>query len=394
MTNTDQLRTLQDKTAIVGVGTTEFAAIYRDLDPERSAYDLGRIAFLEALKDSGLKKSDIDGVIVSRLPHYARMCEILGLRYPRFVNVLPGEGRQSGIALQYAALAVANGLAQAVACIYGNNGRSTGARYGGEDRGATTQAPTTQAMFEAPFGMTSPGAVTSLMFRRHQYRYDTPVEALGRLAVSNRANAALNPNAVMQQPIDLDDYLNSRFIAEPLRLLDYCLINDGGVCFIVTSAERARDLPNPPVLLHATAQAADITPVYVADDFWHEPMSRIADDIFATSEAQRDDLAFAQLYDNFTPTMLFTLEGMGFCEPGEGGDWITPERIGLRGQLPLNTGGGHTSESYMQSWALHVEAVRQLRGQCGERQVPNAQYGLYACAAPLATAHILKRDGA
>ena len=389
MADVEQLRALRDKTAIVGVGTTEFGAIYRDLDPERSAYDLGRIAFLEALRDSGLKKSEIDGVIVSRIPHYGRMCEVLGIRYPRFVNVLPGEGRQSGIALQYAALAVANGLAGAVACIYGNNGRSTGARYGGEDRGASTQA-----MFEAPYGMTSPGAVSSLMFRRHQYRYDTPVAALGELAISNRRNAALNPNAVMQQPIEMDDYLNSRYIAEPLRLLDYCLINDGGVCFIVTSAERARDLPNTPVLIHATSQAADITPVYVADDFWYEPMSRIADDLFATSEAQRDDLAFAQLYDNFTPTMLFTLEGMGFCEQGEGGDWITPERIGLRGELPLNTGGGHTSESYMQGWALHVEAVRQLRGDCGDRQVVDAQYGLYACAAPLATGHILKRDGA
>ena len=174
MTDTERLRGLQDKTAIVGVGTTEFGAIYRDLDPERSAYELGMIAFREALEDSGLKKSEIDGVIVSRLPHYGRMCEVLGIRYPRFVNVLPGEGRQSGIALQYAAMAVASGLATAVACIYGNNGRSTGARYGGENRGVSTQA-----MFEAPFGMTSPGAVTSLMFRRHQYRYGTRLRRWG-----------------------------------------------------------------------------------------------------------------------------------------------------------------------------------------------------------------------
>ncbi len=386
-TSRAELRNLQDKTAIVGVGTTQFGAIYRDLDPERSAYELGLIAFREALQDAGLKRSEVDGVIVSRLPHYGRMCEMIGLRHPRFVNVLPGEGRQSGIALQYAALAVANGLADVVACIYGNNGRSSGARYGGEDRGTTPQA-----MFEAPYGMTSPGAVTAMMFRRHQYRYGTTTEPLGHLAISNRANAALNPNAVMQRPITMDDYLGARYIAEPLSLLDYCLINDGGVCFIVTSAERARDLKHTPVLLHATSQASDITPVYVADDFWHEPMSQIADDLFAVSEAQREDLAFAKLYDNFTPTMLFTLEGMGFCEPGESADWITPERIGLHGELPLNTSGGHTSESYMQGWALHVEAVRQLRRECGDRQVADAQYGLYACAAPLATGHILKRD--
>ena len=380
------LRNLQDKTAIVGVGTTEFGAIYRDLDPERSAYELGLIAFREALRDAGLRRTDVDGVIVSRLPHYGRMCEMIGLRHPRFVNVLPGEGRQSGIALQYAALAVANGMADVVACIYGNNGRSTGARYGGENRGTSTQA-----MFEAPYGMTSPGAVTSMMFRRHQYRYGTTTEPLGHLAISNRTNAALNPNAVMQRPITMDDYQGARYIAEPLCLFDYCLINDGGVCFIVTSAERARDLKHTPVLVHATSQASDITPVYVADDFWQEPMSQIADDLFTHSDVQRDDLAFAQLYDNFTPTMLFTLEGMGFCERGEGGDWITPERIGLHGELPLNTGGGHTSESYMQGWALHVEAVRQLRQECGDRQVDDAQYGLYACAAPLATGHILRR---
>ncbi len=280
------LRALQDRTAIVGVGTTEFGAIYRDLDPERSAYELGLIAFREALSDAGLKRTDVDGVIVSRLPHYSRMCEMIGLRHPRFVNVLPGEGRQSGIALQYAALAVANGMADVVACIYGNNGRSAGARYGGEDRGVSTQA-----MFEAPYGMTSPGAVTSLMFRRYQYRHGATTAALGHLAISNRANAALNPNAVMQRPITMDDYLGARYIAEPLCLFDYCLINDGGVCFIVTSAERARDLKHTPVLIHATSQASDITPVYVADDFWSEPMSQIADDLFAVSDAQREDLA-------------------------------------------------------------------------------------------------------
>ena len=212
------LRNLQDKTAIVGVGTTEFGAIYRDLDPERSAYELGLIAFREALKDAGLRRTEVDGVIVSRLPHYGRMCEMIGLRHPRFVNVLPGEGRQSGIALQYAALAVANGMADVVACIYGNNGRSAGAKYGGESRGVSTQA-----MFEAPYGMTSPGAVTSMMFRRHQYRYGTTTEPLGHLAISNRANAALNPNAVMQRPITMDDYHGARYIAEPLCLFDYLL---------------------------------------------------------------------------------------------------------------------------------------------------------------------------
>lgn len=379
-------RAFRDQTAIVGVGNTSFGAMYRDLDPERSAYELGLIAFREALADAGLRKEEVDGLIVSRIPHYGRMAEMLGIRHPRFVNVLPGEGRQSGIALQYAALAVHTGLADVVACVYGNNGRSVGARYGGEARGLTTAA-----MYEAPYGMTSPGAVTAHMFRRHQHVYGTPVEALGHLAINNRRNAGRNENAVMREPLTMDDYLNARFIAEPLRLFDYCLINDGGVCFIVTSAERARDLAQPPVLISATAQGADITPQYVADDFWFEPLGQIADALFPAAEVDRADLDFAQFYDNFTPSILFSLEGLGFAPHGEGAAWITPERIALEGELPLNTSGGHTSESYMQGWALHVEAVRQLRGACGERQVPGASVGLYACAAPVATGHILRR---
>ena len=379
-------KAFRDQTAIVGVGNTSFRAMYRDLDPERSAYELGLVAFREALADAGLRKEEVDGVIVSRIPHYGRMCEMLGIRHPRFVNVLPGEGRQSGIALQYAAMAVYTGLADVVACIYGNNGRSVGARYGGESRGATTQA-----MYEAPFGMTSPGAVTAHMFRRHQHLYGTPVEVLGRLAINNRRNAALNDNAVMQTPLSMEDYLGARFIAEPLRLFDYCLINDGGVCFIVTSAERARDLAKPPVLISATSQAGDITPQYVADDFWFEPLGHIAESLFGAAEIERKDVDFAQIYDNFTPSILFTLEGMGFAGHGDGADWITPERIALEGELPINTCGGHTSESYMQGWALHAEAVRQLRGECGDRQVAGAEIGLYACAAPVATGHILRR---
>ena len=382
------LRNLQDKTAIVGVGTTEFGAIYRDLDPERSAYELGLIAFREALKDAGLKRTDVDGVIVSRLPHYGRMCEMIGLRHPRFVNVLPGEGRQSGIALQYAALAVANGMADVVACIYGNNGRSAGAKYGGESRGISTQA-----MFEAPYGMTSPGAVTSMMFRRHQYRYGTTTEPLGHLAISNRANAALNPNAVMQRPITMDDYHGARYIAEPLCLLDYCLINDGGVCFIVTFR---RTRPRPQA--HAGADPCDVAGIRHHARLRRRRLLARADVADRGRPVQLSQMSSATTWPSRSSTTTSRrrccsqLEGMGFCEPGEGGDWITPDRIGLHGELPLNTGGGHTSESYMQGWALHVEAVRQLRHECGERQVDDAQYGLYACAAPLATGHILKRE--
>ncbi|MFN0145355.1 MAG: thiolase family protein [Dehalococcoidia bacterium] len=375
-----------DATAIVGVGNTSFADLYRNLDRDRSAFALGAEAFVAALADSGLAKDEIDGVLVCRIPDYARMCDILGIRYPRFVNVMAAEGRQASLTVQYASMAIQAGLANTVACIYGNNGRSVGARYGGEGGGGSDSG-----ISDAAYGMTSPGASVAHMFRRHQYLYGTPAETLGHIAINSRLNAALNPNAVMRDPLTMDQYMASRFIAEPLRLNDYCLINDGAVCLIVTSAERAKDLRKPPVYLHASAVAGDFDHQYTVDDCFYGALLMIGRDLFARSGVQREDLGVAQIYDNFTPTVLFTLEGLGFCGRGESGAWVTPERIARDGELPLNTSGGHTSESYMQGWGLLAEAVRQVRGECGERQVSGCQTALYACAAPISSAMIFRR---
>jgi acetyl-CoA acetyltransferase len=378
---------LKDKVAVAGVGNTAFGALYRDLDPERSPYELGAQAFVAALEDGGLSKDEIDGVLVCRIPDYGRMCDVLGIRHPRFVNVIEGGGRQASLTLQYAALAIAAGQADVVACIYGNNGRSVGARYGGGGGG-----PNETGISDAAFGMTSPGAAVAHMFRRHQHLYGTKEETLGHLAINNRLNAALNPDAVMRDPISMDDYLNSRYIAEPLRLLDYCLINDGAVCIILTSAERARSLRKPPVYLHAWAMAGDFDHQYTVDDMFYTPLQTVARDMLASSDIGLGDIDVAEIYDNFTPTLLFTLEGLGFCGRGESGDWATPERIARDGQLPLNTSGGHTSESYMQGWALLAEAVRQVRGECGERQVAGCKTALYACAAPISSGIIFKGE--
>ena len=379
---------LQDKAAVVGVGNTSFGALYRNLDPDRSQYDLGAEAFVAALEDSGLRKDEIDGVLVCRIPDYGRMSDILGIRYPSFVNVMQAGGRMASITLQYAAMAVATGQATAVACIYGNNGRSAGARYGGGEGGGANEI----GISDAAFGMTSPGASVAHMFRRHQYLYGTPEETLGHLAINNRLNAALNPNAVMQAPITMDDYLASRYIAEPLRLLDYCLINDGGVCLIVTSAERARELKKPPVYIHSMGMAGDFDHQYTVDDCFYGALQMVGRDLFEGSAITREDIDVAEIYDNFTPTLLFTLEGLGFCKQGESKDWITPERIALNGELPLNTSGGHTSESYMQGWALLGETVRQVRGECGERQVTNCRTALYACAAPICSGIVFRGE--
>jgi acetyl-CoA acetyltransferase len=319
-----------------------------------------------------------------RVPSYIRMAQVLGMRDLSVVKSFEGSGRFSGIMINTAAAMVHAGMAQTIACIYGNDGRSTGARYGGEEGGGSETL-----IFDTPYGMTSPGAQVAMMWQRYQHDYGAPREALAHLAINNRSNAALNPSAVMRDPLTMEDYERARYICEPLKLFDYCLINDGAVCIIVTTAERARDLKKPPVYISAAAMAGDVSDQYAVDDFFYNPLQRMASEIYPAAGISPADLSFANLYDNFTPTILFTLEGMGLAPRGEAARWVTPERIArVGGEMPLNLSGGHTSESYMQGMGHLAECVRQLRGECGERQVANPHHALYTCAAPLCCATI------
>jgi acetyl-CoA acetyltransferase len=377
-------KTGRQDVAFVGVGNTPFNDLYRRRDEKRSAFDLAAQAFSQALDDCGIDKDDIDGLVCARLPSYQRMADMLGLRRLRFVNGLEGAGRMSGAAVQIARAAIISGMAETVALVYGNNGRSVGARYGGEEG----MYPTSN--FESVYGMTSPGASVSMMYRRYQSMYNVPEDALAALAINNRENARLNPNAVMQEPLSYDKYMTSRYIAEPLRLYDYCLINDGAVALILTSKEHALDLKQKPVNILGTAQCGDLSNFYSSDDFFYESCSRVSDQLFPAAGVSRDDIDCLQIYDNFTPTILFSLEGFGYCEQGESWRWCQDGNIRLDGSLPVNTSGGHTSESYMQGWALHAEGIRQARGECGDRQVPGCRTVQYICVSPIVTSHIMQ----
>lgn len=370
----------RDEIAIVGVGTTAFADLHRDRNTQRSAYDLGADAFAAALADAGIEKDEIDGLFCARIPSYLRMADVLGLRRPRLCNGFDGAGRMSGVAVQLAAAAISSGLASTVALVYGNNGRSAGATYGGE-------APSPTGRYDSAYGMTSPGAWVAMMYQRYAETYGVPDGALAPFAINNRENARRNPNAVMQKPLDEETYLSSRFVTEPLRLFDYCLINDGGVALILTSVERARRLGGPVVTIAGTAGCGDLTNFYASDDFYYESCRRTAEEVYAAAGVGPDRIDCAQIYDNFTPTIPFSLEGFGYRERGQGWRWGAEDFS----RLPINTSGGHTSESYMQGWALHVEAVRQLRGEAGARQVANCEHVQYMCAAPIVTSHILRR---
>jgi acetyl-CoA acetyltransferase len=372
-------RALAGKVAVVGVGTTRYGKL-----PEYDAYDLGVWALKAALEDCGLGFDDIDGLIINRIPDYQRFGELTGIN-PRYVTITPGQGRFSGICIQTAVAVIAAGLARTVALVYGNNGRSAGDAYGG----ASDAYGSGGAGLWFPYGMTSPGAFHALMMRRHMDEYGTTSDQLGTIAMTFRRHASLNPGAVMRTPFTLEEYRAARYICEPLRLLDYCLINDGGVAMILTSAERARDLKKRPAYIRGFGQASALAgSTFPPDDYWRAPMRKVAEDVYGMASAAAEDMDALMIYDNFTPTVLFSLEGFGFCKPGEGGAWVAEGNLSLGNKFPANTSGGHLSESYMQGWALNVEAVRQVRGECGERQVRGAELVQYMTAAPVITSII------
>jgi acetyl-CoA acetyltransferase len=369
-------------TAVVGVGTTEFGNL-----PGRTADDLGVAALHTAMTDAGLAAADIDGLICMRVSSYEAVASRMGIE-PRWATQLPAEGRMTGMAIQMATLALASGMASTVALVYGNDGRSGGHTYGGSGASASSAAQGygTNPCLTLPYGLTSPGAFYALMFQRHCAQYGTTTEQLAYVARTFRDHAALNPDAVFTQPITMQGYLESRYIVEPLRIYDYCLINDGGVAMIVTTADRARDCAQPAVTILGFAQQGQLRDSELPpEDFWHRAISAVGRGSYEMAGCTRADVDVLMAYDNFSPNVLFTLEGLGFCGQGEAGPWIQEGRIGLQGQLPMNTSGGHLSESYMQGWALNVEAVRQLRHACGPRQVPAATIAQYLCAAPLVT---------
>lgn len=371
--------------AIVGIGNTTYGRL-----PEHDACSLGLWAFDEALKDCNLAYENIDGLILNRIADYQRFGTLCGIN-PAYTLTTPAHGRFSAICIQTAVAAIQTGLAETIALVYGNNGRSAGVRYAGDSAPYDSEA----GGLWFPYGMTSPSAYHALMTQQHMHRYGTTQRQLGTVASTIRRHASLNPDAVMRQPFTVDEYLESPFICEPLRLLDHCLINDGGVAMIVTTAERAADLPRKPVFIRgygqsATFEGSDFPPT----DYWLRAMREAGRRSYAMASVGPEDMSGLMIYDNFTPTVLFSLEGFGYCKPGEAGPWVEQGHLALEGRYPTNTSGGHLSESYMQGWNLHIEAVRQIRGQAGARQIADAGLIHYMAAAPIVSSIIYAGNAA
>jgi acetyl-CoA acetyltransferase len=365
---------MRDATAIVGVGNSRYGNF-----PDTDSYGLGVVALKQALDDAGLKVSDLDGLIVGRIPSYETFSEMIGFNRQHFNLQLNSAGRFSSVSVMEAAQALVTGQAKTIALVYGNNGKSVRDTYGG--------APG----LYAPWGFTSPGARHALMARRHMDLYGTTSVQLGHVGKTFRQHASLNPNAVKREPFTIEEHQASRFVAEPLHLLDYCQINDGAVALIMTTAERARDLRKKPAYISAFAREDDYGRASIyPEDLWYGQLQRISRRIYDNAGIAREDLDGLMIYDNFSPTVLFSLEGMGFCGRGEGGPFAADGNLALGARWPTNTSGGHLSESYMQGWALIGEAARQVRGDCGERQIKDCKAIQYICATSICSSIIIR----
>ena len=372
---------IADRAAIAGVGASRFG---RNLPESQLA--LGAAAFRAALDDAGLERRDVDGLAVNLgWPlglDYDRIAEAFGLDI-RYVNQTWTHGRFVTMSLQQAALAVAAGLANVVACvavasftrerdILGGPGDFEGMR---EEGGTHAENP--------PYGLTAPAAGAALAWRRYMSLYGATTDALGEVAVTLRSHARRNPSAVMDKPMSLDDHRASREVVAPLRLFDCCIVSDGAVVVLVTSAERARDLRKPPVLVSGMQGIRA-----GRDEFIFAPPGlginqqrpgrvtpRPEDgDAWRMAGIERADIDALYTYDAFTPLVLFVLERFGFCAPGEAHEWVRGGRIALGGALPVNTSGGLMSEAHVSGWNSIAEIVRQIRGEAGERQIPDARH--------------------
>jgi acetyl-CoA acetyltransferase len=358
--------TISGAAAIVGIGATEFSK-----DSGRSELRLAAEAVRAALADAGLRPCDVDGVVTFTMDSNMEVAVAreLGIPELRFFSQVHYGGGAACATVQQAAMAVATGMADVVVCYRAFNERS-GHRFGRVSRAASA-APTSSGVdngWSYPMGLGTPAATVAMFARRYMHVYGATSEDFGRVAVADRRHAATNPHAwFYQRPITLAQHQASRWVAEPLHLLDCCQESDGGVALVVTSTERARDLPQPPAVIRAAAQGSGpdqfIMTSYYRDELTGLPeMGVVARQLWAQAGVGPQDVQVAVLYDHFTPFVLVQLEELGFCPRGEARHFIADGAIEIGGRLPVNPHGGQLGEAYIHGMNGIAEGVRQVRG--------------------------------
>jgi acetyl-CoA acetyltransferase len=368
------MSTLRGAAAVVGV--TDAVSPSGELDRTGRALEVQMVK--EALDDAGLALGDIDGVC-----HHAgsiQFAEYLGI-HPRFTDSTTTGGSVFEVYLEHASSAIASGVAECVLVVFAQTPRAS--RTAAKRRGGAVSrggpgwggGPDPRAEWELPYGLQGPVGGYALAASRHMARYGTNSRQLATIAVRAREWASLNPRARHREPLTVDDVVDSEMIASPLHKLDCCLVTDGAGAFIVTSAARARDLRKPPIYVLGAATAHDHMMISQMPDLTITPGAVSGPRAFEMAGIKPADVDVLMGYDSFTITQLLHFEDLGFCPKGEGGPFVESMNIGPGGQLPTNTNGGGLSYTHpgMYGMFLVVEAVRQLRGECGARQVPGAQ---------------------
>ncbi len=377
------MESLRDKIAIVGIGETE----YSRQASERGVKALMIEAVQKALDDANISPQEVNGIISQgislNLLSASELAYNLGIPHRYSANVSGSGAGSMGTPLA-AAMAISTGQADVVVAHFGLD-------FATQRRKSFTyreHGSNIKLSFEMPYGLYGPSCQYPAKAQRYMYEYgltrDQMARALGTIAVNQRRNAILNGHAVMKKPLTLEDYLNSPIVADPMRLPDYCLMNDGACAFVMTSAERAKKCPHVPVYVMGVGFGgfqmtnAD-SETQLGDNFLKQPAERQAlDKALQMAGISREDLDFAEIYDSFTIMLLLFIEALGFCKQGEGGKFVESGAISLEGSLPVNTHGGHLSHAMITGATHVVEAVKQLRGEAGACQIKNAKIGLVA----------------
>ncbi|MDP6814416.1 MAG: thiolase family protein [Alphaproteobacteria bacterium] len=376
---------LRAAAGITGIGETPVGEL-----PGSSALSLMEDAALAALDDAGLAVADLDGLVTSRSMvaplHRAAviLAERLGMT-PELFATLEAGGATSLQMLNYALTAIGAGRARHLLCVAGDNLLTGLSR----DLAVQAMAENADAEFEVPFG-TFPPAAYALAARAHMHAYGTTAEQLAEVAVAARAWAALNPAAQMRQPLDLAQVLAAKRVAEPLGLNDCALVSDGGGAFVVSEPSAAAALARPPIWILGAAEAAGHEYITRAPDLTSFASALAGRRAFAMAGCRPDEVDLAQIYDCFSITPIITLEDLGFCGKGEGGAFIEGGRTGPGGDFPMNSHGGLLSHAHpgKPGGIFHLtEAVRQLRGDAGRRQVAGAELAVVTGVGGMFSAH-------
>ncbi|MCM3177899.1 acetyl-CoA acetyltransferase [Cytobacillus horneckiae] len=363
--------------AIVGVGDVELEN--GKVAGGKSVLQIQAIAAKRALDDAGLTKDDVDGMFVAGLwglpgvgsfPSVV-MSEYLGIN-PKFTDSTQIGGSAFEAHVGHAAAAIKAGLCEVALILYGSTQRSE------KSRSLAGRPPTLTAQYETPFGLPSPAGSYAMAANRHMHEYGTTAEDLAEISVATRKWAQLNPDAMMKDSLTINDVLNSPMICDPLHLLDCCLVTDGAGALVIVSPDRVKDCRKKPVWVLGQGESHSHWSIQAMPDLTVTSAAISGKTAFEMAGVTHDEIDFVQIYDSFTITVLLTLESLGFCKRGEGGDFVKNQRTAPGGDFPMNTNGGGLSYAHpgMYGIFLLIEAVRQLRNECGERQVQDAKIGL------------------